>query len=168
MSDVCHAKRSCRWLAAGILTAGALVCLPWSTFQSAEHASAAEPITRGLGPRQSIAATASGGSQREREGTNLVDVPGYFKLTGDRATFFPAGGETHYLALENLNLERIAAAISDIPEQVPWRVSGTVTEYRGANFLLVTKAILQNGPAAPIRPINSAEPPAAPRATQAY
>ncbi len=106
--------------------------------------------------------------QREREGTSLVDVPGYFKLTGDRATFFPSGSEIHYLALENLNLERIATAISDIPEQIPWVVSGNVTEYRGANYLLVTKAILQNAPAAPGRPSSSAEPAAPRRPLQAY
>ncbi len=82
--------------------------------------------------------------QRQREGTQLVDMPGYFKITGDRATFFAGDGSAKYDGLENLNLERVAAVTSENPEQLEWLVSGTITEYRGANYLLVSKAVLRN------------------------
>jgi hypothetical protein len=120
-------------------------------------AAAADSAPRAFAPRSTNPAPHPT-SQRQREGTALVDAPGHFKLTGDRATFFPSGSDAHYMVLENLNLERIATAISDIPEQIPWVVSGTITEYRGANYLLVTKAILQNAPAAPGRGASSSEP----------
>ena len=40
-------------------------------------------------------------------------------------------------------LQRIAQKIEEIPGQLEWNVSGIVTEYRGANFLLVTHALLK-------------------------
>jgi hypothetical protein len=155
-------------MAAALATGGTLL-LAWIFTTPVPPLLAAEPAVRSFAPRRTTPAPTSGTLQREREGTTLVDVPGYFKLTGDRATFFPSRGDVHYLALENLNLERIAIAISDIPEQLPWIVSGTVTEYRGANYLLVTKAILQNAPATPARPVsNSSEPVGLPRSTPAF
>jgi len=48
------------------------------------------------------------------------------------------------VCMENLNLERIVRAITDNTEQLEWRVSGTLTEYGGANFLLVERAILKS------------------------
>jgi len=49
------------------------------------------------------------------------------------------------VGLENLNLERIARAVADNPVTLEWKVTGTITEYRGANFLLVTRATLISG-----------------------
>ena len=138
------------WLAAVALATAAAVCLAWSSLAWLTGQPRGRPpnrANRAFAPRSTRSHATTPTSQRQREGTALVDVPGYFKLTGDRATFFPAGSDAHYMGLENLNLERIATAISDIPEQIPWIVSGTITEYRGANYLLVTKAILQNVPA---------------------
>jgi hypothetical protein len=86
-------------------------------------------------------------AQRSREGTRLEKQIGWFKTTGDRLTFHVQGGDGKYLGLENLALERIAKIISDRhdhPEQVLWEVSGTLTEYRGVNYLLVSHAVLKN------------------------
>jgi hypothetical protein len=94
------------------------------------------------GDARPVPGAASG--QRMREGSTLVDVVGYFKLTSDRATFFPADSEQRYLGLENLNLERISLLVGENPDRLDWIVSGTVTEFRGANYLLVNKAILKN------------------------
>ncbi len=80
-----------------------------------------------------------------------MDVVGYFKLTSDRATFYPADGEQRFQGLENLNLERISLLVGENPDRLDWIVSGTVTEYRGANYLLVTKAVLKNKLHAPAR-----------------
>jgi hypothetical protein len=78
-----------------------------------------------------------------REGTKIVDQLGHFRITGDRVTFFTADGSRHFVGLENLNLERITRAIEEDSAQFLWSVTGTVTEYRGSNFLTVECAILQ-------------------------
>ncbi|HEX4142664.1 MAG TPA: hypothetical protein VHY91_03865 [Pirellulales bacterium] len=149
----------CQWFAAGVLatTASIVACWIGLAWPPVGLVAAAESGQRAFSQRPATAVPHSS-TVRQREGTALVDVPGYFKLTGDRATFFPTGSDAHYMGLENLNLERIATAISDIPEQIPWIVSGMITEYRGANYLLVTKAILQNAPSAPGRTTGAAEP----------
>lgn len=62
-------------------------------------------------------------------------------MAGDRVVFFTEDGQGGYVALENLNLERIAQAIAENPEKLQWSVTGTMTEYRGANYLFVRRAI---------------------------
>ena len=79
-----------------------------------------------------------------REGTKLVDEVGYFRLTGDRAVFyFGADGKQQLNALENLALERVARVVGETPDQLQWSISGTVTEYRGNNYLSITKALIK-------------------------
>jgi hypothetical protein len=89
--------------------------------------------------------------QRFREGHKLVDEVGYFTLSGDRATFYTVEGGLRLGGLENLNLERVVQRIDDSsvassPNQLRWQVNGIVTEYRGSNYLLVTRAILLSKP----------------------
>lgn len=79
---------------------------------------------------------------RLREGTELQDARGYFRFVNDRVVFFRTGGDARYIGLENLNLERIAAEITNNPTQLEWTVVGSVTEYRGANYLMVRRAVL--------------------------
>jgi hypothetical protein len=79
-----------------------------------------------------------------REGTRVVEQLGYFQATGDRTTFHSADGETRILGLENLILERISRITEETPGKVEWTVSGTITEFRGNNFLLVTRAVLRS------------------------
>ena len=112
---------------------------------------AAERLPSGTKQGEIRPAPTSSSGQRQREGSALVDVVGYFKLTSDRATFFPADSELRFQGLENLNLERISLLVGENPDRLDWIVSGTVTEYRGANYLLVTKAILKNKLHAPAR-----------------
>ncbi len=103
--------------------------------------------------------------KRVREGTEIVDLDGYFRPSGDRISFFSADGKRRLVGLENLNLQRIARAISDDPRQLRWKVSGTVTEFRGANFLLVSEAILGMDPtiARESKPPGGGAPVAAPQ-----
>jgi len=82
--------------------------------------------------------------QRLREGTEIIDQPGHFRMTGDRVAFFTADGKGRFVGLENLNLERIARTVADNPDRLQWAVTGTITEYRGANFLFVRRAILKS------------------------
>lgn len=89
------------------------------------------------------------GAGRLREGSKLVSVPGRMELIGDRTTFTPAEGGDSFRLLENLALERIGQILSDSRDKSQWEVSGVVTEYRGSNYLLVTKAIIKSGVGAP-------------------
>jgi hypothetical protein len=43
--------------------------------------------------------------------------------------------------LENLALERIVRILNETRGQRQWLVSGTITEYRGSNYLLISKAV---------------------------
>lgn len=98
----------------------------------------AETIGGSDGPKQT----------QMREGTELLDQAGYFRLTGTRVTFFYGEENDRLIGLENLNLQRIAQTISDNPanpSQLVWQVSGTVTEYQGDNYLLITRAVLVPG-----------------------
>jgi hypothetical protein len=79
-----------------------------------------------------------------REGTEIVDVPGSFRVSGGRVIFSPTDGRQSLIGLENLNLERVSRALADHPEQPEWIVTGTVTEYRGTNFLLLRRVVLKN------------------------
>ena len=82
-------------------------------------------------------------SGRWREGSRLIDQLGYFKVTGDHVTFVSTDGKLKFDGLENLAIERIARTIGDSPDQLEWSISGVITEYRGANYLLVTQAVLK-------------------------
>lgn len=79
-----------------------------------------------------------------RQGTDLVDQVGEFRLAGDRVVFFMDGGKRRLIGLENLTLERITQTLIKNPERLQWRVTGTITEYQGNNFLFITHAILKS------------------------
>jgi hypothetical protein len=98
--------------------------------------------SEGSAPTQNQAADAGG---RLREGTALVNQPGYFKITGDRLTFYTLDGR-RFGGLENQSLERVAKMVVESPEPLEWSVSGSVTEYQGANYLLVQRVVLKSRP----------------------
>jgi hypothetical protein len=79
-----------------------------------------------------------------REGLELVDQPGSFKMAGDRVVFFMAGGKQQLIGLENLNLERIVRVLADNTGPLEWLVTGTVTEFRGTNYFLVRRATFKS------------------------
>jgi hypothetical protein len=79
-----------------------------------------------------------------REGLELVDQPGSFKMAGDRVVFFLAGDKQQLIGLENLNLERILRVLADNTDPLEWFVTGTVTECRGTNYLVVRRATFKN------------------------
>lgn len=85
---------------------------------------------------------------RLREGTELTSVRGWFRIVDGRVLFFPSDNDARYIGLENLNLERITAELAGSPSQLEWSVSGTITEFRGTNYLLVRRAILSRSASA--------------------
>lgn len=74
-----------------------------------------------------------------REGTQLQDEPGRFVVSGSQATFVAADGAS-YIGLPNLNLERVEKITASSPGSGEWLVTGIVTEYQGANYLLISRA----------------------------
>jgi hypothetical protein len=79
-----------------------------------------------------------------REGGEIVNQAGYFRATGNRLAFESADNKGSFIALENHNLERVAKAVGENAKQLEWIVSGTISEYRGENFLLVNRADLKS------------------------
>lgn len=90
--------------------------------------------------------------QRLREGSRLNDVAGHFDFAGDRIAFFPADSNDSFRVLENLALERVSRILGEGRGQPEWSVSGVITEFRGVNYLLVTKAMIKTTPAEPVAP----------------
>lgn len=81
---------------------------------------------------------------RVREGSHFMNQRGSFRLAGDRVAFQLADVDRRLIVLENLTLERIAAQLAKSSDKSVWSVSGTITEYRGSNYLLVTRAVLKS------------------------
>ena len=81
------------------------------------------------------------GGQRLREGSRLLDVVGKFKVAGEHVFFYPDDSSDSFRVLENLSLERVNQILGGSRESQQWVISGSVTEYNGANYLLVTKAV---------------------------
>lgn len=78
--------------------------------------------------------------ERLREGSRLDDAVGSFKTIGDRYAFIATDG-ARYVVLENLQLDRISRRVAESPDPLTWTVSGVVTEYSSANYLLVSRAV---------------------------
>ena len=115
------------------------------------------PVVSSPQTKATASRTADGKSPKQhrlREGTELKDEQGYFLATEDGRTVFVMGGTsgTRYTVLENLNLERIVSEITRNPTQLEWSVLGTVTEYQGANYLLVRRAVLSRLSSQPNKP----------------
>jgi hypothetical protein len=83
------------------------------------------------------------GNRRLREGTELVEHVGHFETAKERLVFVSEQGGIRFVGLENLNLERISQTIANSPSQLIWKISGSVTEFRGTNYLLVRRALLK-------------------------
>lgn len=142
----CVAPRFSRQIL-GIALAWFLAALLARHVGAAQRPGAADPVT----PAREQQPT------RMREGVTLNST-GVFKVTADRAVFTTEDGTARYSGLENLNLERIAIAVAESPDQLLWSVTGTVTEFRGANYLLVTRAMLKSKADPPAKSAASGEP----------
>ena len=104
----------------------------------------AQPTVPDKKPKSASVSKAGQGRFIVREGTRIVDQPGYFRISGDRIVFFSTQHNTRYVVLENLNLERIAGVMADQSDRRRWKVNGTLSEYRGDNYLLVEKVVLES------------------------
>lgn len=92
--------------------------------------------------------------QRRREGGKLTDQRGRIERRGDRYVFLAENSTLHYVVLENLMLERVATVLDESAGgQLNWNVSGTITEFRGSNYILLQRAVVKSatGPKEPRR-----------------
>jgi hypothetical protein len=92
------------------------------------------------------AAERADAADRVREGTRWQQERGVFTLVGDRVTFANPRKQ-NFVVLENLNLERIVRTIEENrtvtdADTLEWNIDATVTEFRGVNFILVTRSVL--------------------------
>jgi hypothetical protein len=112
---------------------------PLVSVNASDQQTTREPIRDFTGrPEQELGAA----KLRLREGTRLKDVAGRFRQSGDSLTFID--GETREITgLPNLNLERILRMLKTVeePESITWSVSGTITEFSGHNYLLISRAV---------------------------
>jgi len=115
----------------------------WFAVTAAGIAFGAEAV-EAIKPEPATAANAAGGkSDRLREGTKLTNEKGMFEFdsAGEHAVFVLANGRK-IRCLENLNLDRVWQVVHVNPDRLEWSIQGTVTEYRGANYLLVNQSLL--------------------------
>lgn len=139
-------SRGTRWLAGGLLLLGSFCLLIASATEPAGSVANVPDNTTAKNDSLSNSTPANAGtrsSERLREGTRLVDVPGVFQSVGAESVLFtPKEGSKESLrVLQNLALDRIASSLEGSRGQRQGTVSGIITEYRGANYLLVTKVV---------------------------
>lgn len=131
-----------------LLTSAIALLTLLAAMTEGSHPTAATPATP-------VAARMRSGEelpQRLREGSRLNDVAGQFDFAGDRIAFFPAESKDSFRVLENLALERVSRILSEGRSKPEWSVSGVITEFRGVNYLLVTKAVITTTAAKPVAP----------------
>jgi len=125
-----------RWLMLACILLGSV------SFGTVMFATAAENQQRKEAVDGKTPIKSRGEGKRLREGSELKDLVGNFKITGDRVTFYPSEGNEQYRVLENLNLERVVRVLTETQIQREWNISGLITEFQGANYLLVRRAYI--------------------------
>ncbi|HEX5104678.1 MAG TPA: hypothetical protein VFV87_12745 [Pirellulaceae bacterium] len=148
-------KSSCvLWSASGVCGLLAVAAIAFAQHEGALPAAGQKSLSE-------LTPAAGKAVQRQREGSLLTAEIGAFELVGDRVVFVPAGSRESFRVLENLALERVLRELGDARDQRNWSVWGQFTEFRGANYLLVTKALVKTapGPAASRREQSAATNP---------
>ena len=99
-------------------------------------------------PLPDAASTAAGGGIL-REGTDVIDRVGRIQKTPDgQQTLFVfdsdgrAMSDAPLVILPNLKLMSMENAVSEASHDLRFRVTGTVTEYRGRNYILLQKVVV--------------------------
>ena len=101
---------------------------------------------------------------RLREGSKITDEIGEFQKTADRFNFYLQNDKRAIRVLENQSLERVARTLENDPSPRSWSVSGVLTEFRGENFLLITRAVLRPRTILTPRPTGTGKATANPKA----
>lgn len=141
------ARKRFHWIE-GIVVAALLFAVAWLNRTHAAPDDFTPPDSYGARAGSSYSSPSGEvveNSRRLREGTEISGQSGYFRQDGDGATFVTDDGY-ELGGLPNLNLERVVRALktSDETSAIRWRVSGTITEFSGRNYLLITRAVYKS------------------------
>ena len=79
-----------------------------------------------------------------REGTVIQSQHVVFRVSNDRVMLSTGNGSERYICLENQNLQRVTDVLKGNPTFTDWTVDFLVTEYRGANYALIQRAVLSS------------------------
>ena len=77
-----------------------------------------------------------------REGTQIEGAAGEIRRGSSRFIFTQTGSRRELLLLENLALERLVRLVERSNRSISCYATGTVTEYRGVNYLLLERTVL--------------------------
>lgn len=118
----------------GLLVAGliCLIALPGETEETSQH-----------GAARATGDSTAKKDHRIREGAKLEGQLGEFREAGERIRFYLSDEKTSFVAVENLALERVSRVLDENTSSRTWSVSGVVTEFRGGNYLIVTRAAVK-------------------------
>jgi hypothetical protein len=121
------------WGGLGLLAAGGLgILVPRASASAADL-------------RQDLGDAPAGEQQKVleqyREGMKLEDERGEFQRFAGRWAFRCNSTAARFLVLENLGLQRVVEQVTESPEATEWTTSGLITEFRGARYLLLTRAV---------------------------
>jgi hypothetical protein len=127
----------------GGLIVSALLCAGWVAADPGGSGVLGAPTAADGGQSDAPVSAATGAADsRLREGELLENQLGTFDVTGERVHFTVAGRPRVLPVLENLALERVARMLEQQVDS-SWLVTGTVTEYRGRNYLLLERAVVR-------------------------
>jgi hypothetical protein len=118
----------------------------WAVAQNRELTGSAANVSPAAGAAghatpPAVDRTNAKATERLREGTRLIDVRGSFQSIGDDNVSFTPEDKDAFRVLENLALQRVCQVLDENKGARQWTVSGIITEYRQANYLLITKAV---------------------------
>ncbi len=131
---------------AGLLISALVIAL---TFRGSSAQDAAPNPPAAKSPASDAAPAAKSGidgyqtNGRWREGTRLHQVQGVFSTNGERLQFATADGKVQIITTENLLAERVLRTIQESSDtSLAWTIQGTMTEYKGANYLTLNYATI--------------------------
>jgi hypothetical protein len=127
----------------GILTAMTVGIVSTATTNWSRAQSTPTAPSTDISSADRARATAGRSTARVREGTRLAQRLGRFTQIGDRLSFTPEGSSVQLVVLENLVLDRVSHVLTDTSDSLTWSVSGRVTEFRGANFVFLERAVVK-------------------------
>jgi hypothetical protein len=128
---------------AGLLISGIVIALSIRGISAQETVAPTPPAAKAAGEAKPVQKSGIDGYQtngRWREGTRLYQVQGVFATNGDRLQFTTADGKVQILTTENLLAERVLRSIQESSDSLTWTVQGTMTEFKGGNFLTLNYA----------------------------
>lgn len=106
----------------------------------ASNLTAGDPTKRVDTAPSESANSASDTPKIVREGARIESKIMRAKLAGENIVWEADDSKKSFDSLENLALERVLQAVHADGSERPWIVTGTITEFKGRNFILLERA----------------------------